>query len=302
MTNPQDQHPGAGRSRWVVWTAGLIVVVAAGAATAHGLYEVALGSGTPAGIAWLYPVITDGLALVAYAATTRLTGPGRRYAWTVVVLAAGLSGLAQATYLAGALPPTQLAAAAASAQAATAPTGLRFGVGAWPAVAAAIAAHLLFLIGTTTRPEPGPVDVHVSTPGEDVRLRLDGGDVQPVSRPSVGWDTSACPTPGVQPVPSDAGQEPLPFAVNGTPERRALPGGPEVGRDGGMRRALSPAVRARTVAELHAARTGVLPSVRELADLADVGRGTAARELAALRDRSNDLHVVTDPTDQGPDQ
>jgi hypothetical protein len=68
----------------------------AGVLTAHGLIEVALGSGVPVTIGWLYPVITDGLALVAYAATTRLGGAGQKYAWVVVVLAAGLSAVAQA--------------------------------------------------------------------------------------------------------------------------------------------------------------------------------------------------------------
>ena len=118
----------------VVWVAGLLVAVGAGVATAHGLYEVAVAARVPVAIAWLYPLITDGLALVAYAATARLRDAGRRYAWTVVVLAAGLSGLAQATQLAGTV--TDIA-----------PVGLRFGVGAWPAVAAAIVAHLLHLLG-----------------------------------------------------------------------------------------------------------------------------------------------------------
>lgn len=120
--------------RWPV-TAAAAVVLGAIAATAHGLYEVAAGCRVPPGIAWLYPVITDGLALVAYAATTRLGGIGRRYAWSVVVLGAGLSGLGQAVYLAGLETP---------------PVELRFGVGAWPAVAAAIAAHLLYLLGRPT--------------------------------------------------------------------------------------------------------------------------------------------------------
>lgn len=165
-----------GSSRWVVWTAGLIVVVAAGAATAHGLYEVALGSGTPAGIAWLYPVITDGLALVAYAATTRLTGGGRRYAWSVVVLAAGLSGLAQATYLAGGV-------GAASA-------GLRFGVGAWPAVAAAIAAHLLFLIGADAdrpgvQPDVPPPPRPVGRPAVPPAVQVDQREIAAAAEPTV---------------------------------------------------------------------------------------------------------------------
>jgi N-acetylneuraminic acid mutarotase len=95
-------------ARTPVWAAGLLVAAGAGVATAHGLYEVAIAARVPAGIAWLYPLITDGLALVAYASTARLTYGGRRYAWTVVVLAAGLSGLAQAAYLAGGVTGREL--------------------------------------------------------------------------------------------------------------------------------------------------------------------------------------------------
>jgi hypothetical protein len=123
--------------RSIVWAAGFTVAAGAGAATAHGLYEVAAAAGVPAPIAWLYPLITDGLALVAYSAAANLTGRQRAHAWAVVVLAAGLSGLAQATYLAGAVR--------------AAPVALRFGVGAWPAIAGATAAHLLHLLARTER-------------------------------------------------------------------------------------------------------------------------------------------------------
>ena len=129
------------RSGRVTWTAGLAVALGAGVATAHGLYQVAAASGVPHPVAWLYPLITDGLALVAYAATARLHSTGRRYAAVVVVGAAGLSGLAQAVYLAGGITTH-----------ATAPVRLRFGVGFWPAAAAAIAAHLLHLIGSGDGP------------------------------------------------------------------------------------------------------------------------------------------------------
>jgi uncharacterized protein DUF2637 len=102
---PQPAATLAEQGTWgrmgLVWVAGLIVALGAGVATAHGLYEVALAAGTPRALAWLYPLITDGLALVAYATTTRLAESGRRYAATVVVIAAGLSGLTQASYLAG---------------------------------------------------------------------------------------------------------------------------------------------------------------------------------------------------------
>jgi len=144
MSRPDLARPGV---RAAIWLPGLLVALGAAVATAHGLFEVASAAGAPGVIAGLYPLITDGLALVAYAATTQLTGTGRRYAWTVVILAAGLSGLAQAAYLAGGV-------AAAS-------TVLRFGVGAWPALAAAVAAHLLFLI-STVRPSASVQPDHAS--------------------------------------------------------------------------------------------------------------------------------------------
>ena len=118
--------------RDAVWWAGLVVAAAAAVATAHGLYAVADASGVPQPIAGLYPVMTDGLALVAYTATNRLTGAGRRYAWTVVVAAAGSSGAAQAVYLAG-------------GGLNSASTPVRFAIGAAPAVAAAA---LLVVPGT----------------------------------------------------------------------------------------------------------------------------------------------------------
>ena len=99
-TSSSTGESGRRMVRAAIWLPGLAVALGAAVATAHGLYEVALASRVPAAIAWLYPLITDGLALVAYAATPRLSGSAARYAWAVVVLAAGLSGLAQAMYLA----------------------------------------------------------------------------------------------------------------------------------------------------------------------------------------------------------
>lgn len=128
-----DPKP-TGWARAAVLVPALIVGGAAVAATAHGGYEVAAASGVPEGlIAALYPVITDGLALVAYASTHRLTGLARGYAWAVVVVAAALSGLAQAVYL-------------VTGPGLVAPEAIRFGVGAWPAAAGAVAAHLVFLL------------------------------------------------------------------------------------------------------------------------------------------------------------
>ena len=126
--------------RSVVWWAVLAVAACGVVATAHGVYEVARAAGVGREVAALYVPITDGLALAAYSATTRLRR-GRGYAWLVVVAAAGLSGLAQAVNLAGLGDPDWR---------------LRAGVGAWPAVAVAVAAHLLWLAG---RPRAGTEEV-----------------------------------------------------------------------------------------------------------------------------------------------
>jgi hypothetical protein len=120
------------RARSPIWWAVLAVAACGVVATAHGLYEVVAACGVLAFMAALYVPITDGLALVAYAATDRLEGFARAYAWTVVLLAAGLSGTAQAVMLGGLGEP---------------PVWLRYVVGAWPALAVAIAAHLLWLVG-----------------------------------------------------------------------------------------------------------------------------------------------------------
>jgi hypothetical protein len=96
ISPPAGPDRDRGGARRAIWAAGLTVAAGAAAATAHGLYQVATAATVPAPIGWLYPLITDGLALVAYAATARLHDAGRRYAAAIVVLSAGLSGLAQA--------------------------------------------------------------------------------------------------------------------------------------------------------------------------------------------------------------
>jgi hypothetical protein len=58
----------------------------------------------------------------------------------VVVLAAGLSGLAQAVFLAGDGTTVQV------------PSALRFGMGFWPAIAGLIGGHLVWLLVMAPRP------------------------------------------------------------------------------------------------------------------------------------------------------
>ena len=262
---PGEPAPGRRVIRAAIWVPGLAVALGAAVATAHGLYETALAARVPAGIAWLYPLITDGLALVAYAATARLHGSAARYAWSIVVLAAGLSGLAQAAYL------------AADASIA-APTALRFGVGAWPALAAAIVAHLLYLLATddtTGECSPGSVHPSLNTP--------------PYSGRSVHFDPP--PRPAEEP-------EPAPPPAPGRPETER----PATPARAGERPPAGPVEapardRARAAAARHAARHGDLPTVTALMDLAEVSRGTAAAALKTLREHGTPLHLVIDTTD-----
>ena len=268
ITEPAESTVGGRRvvRAAVVWVSGVAVALGAAVATAHGLYEVALAARVPTGIAWLYPLITDGLALVAYAATTRLRGPAARYAWSVVVLAAGLSGLAQAALL-------------GSDTTMNAPTVLRFGVGAWPAVAAAIVAHLLFLLATdtehaltsTAHVQPAPV-----TPvGEQAAAMT----VQPTPyQPALAEPVQPAGPVGVQPA------RPRPEFTTTSDDRTARPSRLSPARD-----------RARVAAARHAHSHGRLPTVSELATDADVSRGTAATALNALRASSTDMLQI------GPD-
>jgi hypothetical protein len=263
------------RARRTTWAAGLVVATGAGVATAHGLYQVAAAARVAAPIAWLYPLITDGLALVAYAATARLHYGGRRYAAGIVILAAGLSGLAQAVYLAGGLDHTTAA-----------PVGLRFGVGAWPAIAAALTAHLLHLIGTDTTAERA-----ASPSGVERRPTFNpafnGALSSPVSnplvqpRPTEARPTEARPTGPVQPAGGDLLDTPIPGLHTDT-------------HQGGSARD-----RARGAARRHRARHGALPTVTELAQLAGTSRGTAATALKDLRKERLTLHVVNTNPENG---
>lgn len=278
--------------------AGLVVAFGAAAATAHGLFEVAAASGVPAGIAWIYPLITDGLAIVAYAATSRLDEGGRRYAWAVVILAAGLSGVAQAVFLAGGL-------GASGASGRAVPEVLRFGVGAWPAVAAAIVAHLLFMLanghrtnaaeeadGDTVTVTPSPTIEAAALSTSDVASeRVQPPPVQPPSVQSSHVQSGALN----ESVPVDAAERttelpavvqpeaPVERGANATESRRpaATPASPK--RD-----------RALREARKHLARTGNLPTVDQLMQLAEVSRGTAGTALQELRDQPGALHLITD--------
>ncbi|ALE74223.1 hypothetical protein FRP1_16615 [Pseudonocardia sp. EC080625-04] len=276
-----------------MWLPGLAVAIGAAVATAHGLFEVAVAARVPVGVAWIYPLITDGLALVAYAATARLAGSAARYAWSVVVVSAGLSGLAQAVYLA-----SDAVTAGGELEVSA---GLRFGVGAWPAIAAAVVAHLLYLLAETPTAAPAaaldPRPEHDAGPGLRVRATItvppsDGSGRTPAEHPA-----GTGHRPGVPPALDGPVIPGPPRPVSHPAPRPAVrPDGPGAGGTSGS--GAGAQERARTTAATHRQRHGDLPTVRELQDLADVGRGTAARALQQLRDTppqaANGLHLVPD--------
>ena len=292
---PVRSEPGSRVVRAAIWLPGLAVALGAAVATAHGLYEVAHVARVPEVIAWLYPLITDGLALVAYAATARLTGSAARYAWSVVVLAAGLSGLAQAAFL-------------ASGSAVDASPALRFGVGAWPAVAAAIVAHLLYLLATDT-PATGadPEVAALSSTGRPSGDHAAGaGDGGAPDVPAEAFSASGV-QPAVQPFTGPSVQSGSDGDVQSTrPAVRPVPAAAPVVRPDRRRSGASPARdRARAAAARHATHYGHLPTVSELEADAQVSRGTAAAALKHLRDHPSPLHLIitaaqSDDSDDDP--
>ncbi|MBN9113650.1 MAG: hypothetical protein J0I34_33360 [Pseudonocardia sp.] len=284
-----------GTPRLVLWLPGLVVALGAAAATAHGLYEVAAAARVPAGIAWIYPLITDGLAVVAYTATARLTGSARRYAWSVVVLSAGLSGLAQAVFLASDPTPTAGTSAVEAVAGLTVPAALRFGIGAWPAIAAALAAHLLHLLAAhpTHEADDGPAQA-----AEPARVHLVAETSVTPARSTAAVQPAAFNGAGVQ---ADALTAPLPVVsanaqpttapvvpaaaegpVNGPVERPAARAGEAPARE-----------RAQAAADRLLTRTGALPTVSELEAEARVSRGTAATVLKALREHPAPVPAAT---------
>ncbi|MEV1292746.1 hypothetical protein [Pseudonocardia sp. NPDC049635] len=291
MTTPNPAGPGRRPgSRMMLWLPGFAVAVGAAVATAHGLYEVALAARVPTVIAWLYPLITDGLALVAYAATARLSGSAARYAWSVVIVSAGLSGLAQAVYLASDTVATGGGLAVSPA--------LRFGVGAWPAVAAAVVAHLLYLLAETRTGEPdaagnrGRARAEITVPPSQ-KVRVERPD-------RVGHLDTVGHGPGVPPALDGPVIPGPPRPLSHPPPRPAIrpdrSDGSTAGGTGGS--GVGAQERARSTARTYRERHGRWPTVRELQDAAAVGRGTAARALQQLREdptqAASGLHLVPD--------
>lgn len=178
----------------------------------------------------------------------------------MVVIAAGLSGLAQAVHLMGGAtgagasdPAVQAVASGGGVQ----PAVVRFGVGAWPAVAAAIAAHLLVLLAEHRPIAEAMLDVQSGRVEADARALDDGADQLALAATVSASDTR----------PSEAAQEEISSggaAVVVRPNDSAID-------------------RARDAARAHHLREGSWPTARRLADLAGVSRSTAAAAVKGLK-------------------
>lgn len=317
-----SERPTAASRSWVMstWMAGFAVALAGGVLTATGLFAAANAAGVPAGIAWLYVLSADGLAVVAYSSTTILARPaGRAYAWIVVVVCAGLSGAAQAFHLATAT------VGADSFGSVIADPRLRFGVGMWPAVSVAITAHLVWLVFEASRDtmdrasasaagRRGPADETAAPPGDlswgPSGTTLPAGAVSPgaPAGPILPMpDAAASPRAGVAPAPLRSGAPvrtaPAPEQVHRSASERTGAPAPQR-RTGPPRSALRSTAGAApelTDAELlEALRSvprdgdGTVP-VRRAAGKLGIGQTKARRLLAeaGLLTPRPQLHAVT---------
>jgi hypothetical protein len=169
---------------------------------------------------------------------------------------------------------------------------MRFAIGAWPAIAAAIVAHLLFLLSTdassSTKSAPSaPADTEPTAPAQsESDQRLPPPSVVGSVAPPPLFSTAHLPSsPAVQPLysgPTDDHIRVQPAAPQRSPVvQTSAPRGASPARD-----------RATAAARRHATRHGQLPTVSELMALAQVARGTAAAALKELRNQPTALQVV----------
>jgi hypothetical protein len=160
--------------------------------------------------------------------------------------------------------------------------GAALRVGAWPAVAAAIVAHLLYLLATHTADALTSKACVQSAPFRPAGVQPAATTVQPeLVQPALVEPVQPAGPTGVQPA------RPRSALTTTSDDQRVRRSGPSPARD----RAQAPAAR-------YAHRHGRLPTVSELATAADVPRGTAGTALTALRQltgRSAPEHPTPQP-------
>jgi hypothetical protein len=177
---------------------------------------------------------------------------------------------------------------------------LRFAIGAWPAIAAAIVAHLLFLLGTDHTPTQHP-KVHADAiPPIAAPPAQSAPQASPMPEAAQFPAPTTPPQPRVQPAVQPAPRQ-LVQALTSTPierisEHPATPATDSVVRAPVQRDAAPARVRAQTAATGYVTRHGQLPTVSELMALAQVARGTAAAALKDLRTQKGQLENTTTTT------
>jgi len=119
----------------ICWTVGVLLTYA-------GAHSFAAAAGYGQVRAWLFPVTLDAVALVAYLALLMLPAGERWYPLLVVVLTAGASAAAQG-YHQTQLGPGGVTDALSGPEL---PALVKGAAGAWPAVAALLAGHLVWMI------------------------------------------------------------------------------------------------------------------------------------------------------------
>jgi hypothetical protein len=184
-----------------------------------------------------------------------------------------------------------------------APVGLRFGVGAWPAIAAALTAHLLHLIGSDHRHAAPTAVVDDRQDQDAASSAAPTASAHPPynqpSNPSTDPAYNAASNPGVQPRTTPPRTTP-PVQPDTDAESYNPPTGTNTEPPATRRQRA--ADRARAAAKTHRNRHGSLPTVTELMRLADVARGTAGTALKALRNERPPLHLVNTPPQKDTQQ
>jgi hypothetical protein len=139
--------PGRAVSRWVIGTAITgTIVIALGAfwLSFTALRHLAIRSGIPAAQAWAWPLIVDGIIVVATCAVVALAGkPNAWYPW--LLLAAGAAVSVTANAVQAAIEPTEVPPVMAAA------------VAAVPPVVLLAITHLTVVLTRQTRTVPGAV-------------------------------------------------------------------------------------------------------------------------------------------------
>lgn len=168
MTGPHPTDMQAGVARWVVGTAVAgTVLIALGAfwLSFTALTDLARRAGIPTGQAWVWPLIVDGIIVVATTSVVALAPGGRRatwYPWALLLCGAAVSVAGNATH-------------AVLASTGDLPGVLAAAISAVPPLVLLAITHLTVALTTHTRHEPPTV----ASPAEDTSTAVEPSNSVP---------------------------------------------------------------------------------------------------------------------------